>query len=318
MAACAHLYVLRAALEDRATVRSKEHRRRLLASILREQTHAPEDYDSVAVEESSVAAMWDSEDEKETHEEAHRVQASRCLRRSSFGRGSTPHASGPPSAELELWRCKEQLVAATQYIEELESEIAWTNANASTLSAAETPPHSHTKRGGDRASEKRGAREMGGGEDEMNVDQPHLSLSPSPQKAPAMTTDPVPHHDGGGGWPRTTPRALEALATGPWHVCGAVDKVEDKMARQARMAAAEEEAEEAAGAVVAEERQEPLSYAEQQRVQRLRAAHAALHEANRTILFCTTSTLHCLRRIHHVCVCVCVCVYVFVSWRGCG
>jgi hypothetical protein len=342
----------RSALEDRAAVRSKEHRRRLLASIEREQIGAREDTHSLAVEGSSVA-IWDSDDEPESHvgSQGHvRAWASRSAARSLAVQGvrSMPRATESPFAVLELRRCQEQLVAATQYIEELESEIAWNNANASALSAAETPPHAHKERGGEGRELVLGARECG-----IHVDDGESPSPASHYRAAAMPTL-VSHTNGGdanarqahaveyaaGPWPRTSPRkdvrvppphASEVPAAVRWQEGGTLDTT--GIRRQAQMAGAHPQVaeEEREGPVSAQEQRRMQREArrearrekeegerwredqqrgrekeegggwreEQQHTQRLHEANSALQEANRTIIFCTTSTLHCLRRLHH-------------------
>ena len=344
------LCVCRSALEDRAVVRSKEQRRSLLASIEREQVGAREDTHSLAVEGSSVA-IWDSDDEPESHtgSQGHvRAWASRSAARLLAVQGVTsmPRASESPFAVLELRRCQEQLVAATQYIEELESEIAWNNANASALSAAETPPHAHTERGGEGRKSGLEERECG-----IHVDDGE-SLSPSPHHRAAAMPTLVSHTNGGdanarqahavecAAGPRTSPRkdvrvppphASEAPAAVRWQEGGTLYTT--GIRRQAQKAGAHPQ-------VAEEEREGPVSAQEQrlmqreggrearrekeegerwredqrrgrekeegerwreeeQHTQRLREANSALQEANRTIIFCTTSTLHCLRRLHH-------------------
>lgn len=323
------LCMCRSALEDRAAVRSKEHRRRLLASIERQQVGAREDNQSLAVEGSSVA-IWDSDDEPKSHagSQGHmRAWASRSAAQSLAGQGvrSMPCASESPLAVLELRRCQEQLVAATQYIEELESEITWNNANASALSAAETPPHAHKQRGGE-------------GRDGCHILLPPTvddGESPSPSshhRAAAMPTLVSPTNGGDANarqahvveyaavpWPRTAPRkdvrvppphASEAPAAVRWQEGGTLDTT--GIWRQAQKAGAhpQVEEEEREGPVSAQEQRRMQREAgrveqegerwreEQQRMQRLHEANTALQEANRTIIFCTTSTLHCLRRLH--------------------
>lgn len=124
----------RSSLEDHVDVRSGEGRARILASISRElggiaTCKLDEKYDEAVMGEASSVASWDS-----------------------VGDGACSVTSWRRDGPSALRRCGERLVAATQYIEELESTIARRRKRSSKeiscqeatrLSAADTGHHSH-------------------------------------------------------------------------------------------------------------------------------------------------------------------------------